>query len=104
MADRARLFLVQVVNHVASTDGSSFKPGAEHGAFDTAGDYHTYCTISDYTNQNQVEQCWLGDNNVILPDIDTEDDTVVSYYEAWIKQLVSDYSCVVLFRLAAQST
>lgn len=112
----------QVVNHVASTDGSAFKPGAEHGAFDATSDYHPYC-VPDYSVQTTVEQCWLGDDNVILPDvrllvrtrptpcqealtlttrcpprtalqIDTEDDTVIEYYNNWIKQLILDYSCV----------
>jgi alpha-amylase len=38
-----------------------------------------------------VETCWLGDENVALPDINTEDATVVSTYNAWIKSLVSTY-------------
>jgi alpha-amylase len=47
--------------------------------------------VEDYTNQTQVETCWLGDENVALPDINTEDATVVSTYNAWIKSLVSTY-------------
>lgn len=40
---------------------------------------------------------WLGDKSVALVDIDTEDDTVVDYFSAWVKQFVADYSCVIAY-------
>ena len=47
--------------------------------------------MEDYTNQTQVETCWLGDENVALPDINTEDASVVSTFNNWVKSLVSEY-------------
>lgn len=79
-----------VVNHMAADavppNYSALQP------FDEVNDFHPFCFISDYNNQTDVEQCWLGDNNVPLPDLDTEDDTIVSTMNNWIKGLVSNYS------------
>ncbi|THH31734.1 hypothetical protein EUX98_g2466 [Antrodiella citrinella] len=82
-----------VVNHVASPknppDYTIFTP------FDQASQFHTEVFIqqADYTtNQTAVEQGWLGDTNLPLPDIDTEDPNIVSTYNTWVGQLVSNYS------------
>ena len=79
-----------VVNHFASKDSSpsfsSFAP------FNQESDYHSKCFIADYNNQTQVEQCWLGDDNVPLVDVNTEDDGIVSTYNNWIKSLVANHS------------
>lgn len=80
------------MNHVAATSGSSFSPSSSYGQFSTAASYHPFCWITDYTNQTQVEQCWLGDDQVALPDLNTDSSTVSAYWNAWIKKLVSDYS------------
>lgn len=69
----------------SSTDYSKFNP------FNSASYYHTPCTI-DYSNQDSIEDCWLGDNTVALPDLKTEDSGVASQYYTWIKSLVSNYS------------
>ena len=79
-----------VVNHLVSKDFppsfSSFNP------LDEESDFHPQCWITDYNNQTNVEQCWLGDTNVPLVDVDTEDDEIVSTYNNWIKTLVGNYS------------
>ena len=79
-----------VVNHMVSSadppDYSNFSP------FSTQSDFHSECFITDYSNQTNVEQCWLGDKNVPLVDLNTEDDNIVSTMNSWIKGLVSDYS------------
>jgi hypothetical protein len=36
--------------------------------------------------------CWEGDNTVSLPDLRTEDSDVLSTFESWITDLVSNYS------------
>ena len=46
----------------------------------------------DYSNITSEQDCWLGDTNVYLPDVKTEDQTVVSTYQNWISQLVQEYS------------
>lgn len=52
--------------------------------------YHTYCPI-DWSNSTSEEFCWLGDTKVPLPDVNTQDPTVVSTYSSWIKDLVQTY-------------
>jgi alpha-amylase len=85
-----------VVNHYASVptnttshftfDYSSLLP------FGTETDFHSQCFIQDYTNQTEVEQCWLGDVNLPLPDVNTEDDAVVDTLNKWIKTTVAEFS------------
>lgn len=79
-----------VVNHLASKDSppsfSSFNP------FNEESDFHPRCLITDYNNQTQVEQCWLGDDKLALVDVNTEKDEIVDTYNGWIKTLVGNYS------------
>lgn len=84
------LMIDVVVNHMAATQNppsySAFTP------FNAQSDFHPECWITDYNNQTNVEQCWLGDNNVPLADMDTEDENIVSFFNGWIKGLVGNYS------------
>ncbi|KAH9921835.1 glycoside hydrolase family 13 protein [Amylocystis lapponica] len=84
------LMLDVVVNHMAATvnppNYSGFQP------FSSQTDFHNECFISDYNNQTNVEQCWLGDTSVPLADINTEDTNVVNTMNAWIAGLVGNYS------------
>ncbi|KAI0691609.1 alpha-amylase [Earliella scabrosa] len=78
-----------VVNHMVSSsdppDYSSFAPFSDQSQF------HDECFISDWNNQTEIEQCWLGDTNVPLADLNTEDDEVVKALNAWIHDLVHEY-------------
>jgi alpha-amylase len=38
-----------------------------------------------------VEQCSLGNTDVTLQDLDTEDPNVVQIFNSWIKGLIADY-------------
>ncbi|KAJ3843630.1 GH13 alpha-amylase precursor [Lentinula raphanica] len=86
-----------VVNHVVAnpTNTSSVWPETFDYSllqpFGAANSFHTQCFISDYNNQTDVEQCWLGDSGLPLLDLDTENSTVVDTMYSWIKNLVSDY-------------
>ncbi|KAF2707853.1 glycoside hydrolase family 13 protein [Pleomassaria siparia CBS 279.74] len=91
--DRNMYLMVDVVtNHngwngsADTVDYSRFHP------FDDAKYYHPYCPITDYDNQTMVEDCWLGDPRVELPDLRTEDQAVADGYNYWIHELVSNYS------------
>jgi len=79
-----------VVNHFASKDSppsfSSFNP------FNNESDFHPRCLVTDFNNQTQVEQCWLGDDKLTLIDVNTENDEIVNTYHDWIKTLVGNYS------------
>ncbi|WVW85621.1 hypothetical protein I302_107659 [Kwoniella bestiolae CBS 10118] len=81
-----------VVNHVAATSGGSFTPNADYGPFSSSDNYHKFCWIENYNNQTNVEQCWLGDDQVALVDLATDTDTVKNYWNNWVKELVSNYT------------
>jgi len=53
--------------------------------------FHSYCTIND-NDDTSVKQCWLGSNNVVLPDLRTEDTAVQTIFNSWIAQLVKNYT------------
>ena len=80
-----------VVNHLVSNSNppqftTDFKP------FNAQSDFHPECFITDYNNQTNVEQCWLGDEKLVLADVNTEDSTIVTTLNGWIKDLVGNYS------------
>ncbi|KAG1748968.1 glycoside hydrolase family 13 protein [Suillus paluster] len=77
-----------VVNDVMAT---STKPDLSTYMFKDESQYHPYCVI-DWNNATSEEQCWLGDTVVPLPDINTEDQTVVSAFGDWIQSLVQEYN------------
>ncbi len=79
-----------VVNHMASpTDPPNY---LTYQPFSSPSFFHPECFISDYNNQTNVEQCWIGDKNLPLADINTEDPTVVDTMNNWIKALVANYT------------
>ncbi|KAI6854499.1 alpha-amylase [Hortaea werneckii] len=89
---RSREMLVMVdvvVNHMAcpgECDYNTFYP------FDSADHYHTFCPMADAADAFVRQHCWLGDENVGLADLRTEDTWVRETFAEWISQLVSNYS------------
>ncbi|CAG8089704.1 unnamed protein product [Penicillium olsonii] len=90
---RGMYLMVDVVaNHMGyagsgnSVDYSVFNP------FSSSSYFHSYCLISNYNDQSNVENCWLGDNTVSLPDLDTTQSSVQTIWNDWIAALVSNYS------------
>ena len=49
--------------------------------------YHSDCSINNWNDQNEVENCRLAG----LPDINQNDSWVRSYMKDWIKNLVQTY-------------
>ncbi|KAH1687383.1 hypothetical protein KXX12_001899 [Aspergillus fumigatus] len=91
--DRGMYLMVDVVaNHMGyagagdSVDYSVFNP------FNSQTSFHPLCFISNYDNQTDVENCWLGDNSVPLPDLDTTNPDVQKIWYNWVNSLVSNYS------------
>jgi alpha-amylase len=85
------LMLDVVVNHLAATSttpdfATSFKP------LGASSDFHPFCFVTDYTNQTNVEQCWLGDEHVALVDVNTEDPAIEAQLHTMATQLVSNFS------------
>jgi alpha-amylase len=60
--------------------------------FPSESDYHPRCDIKDYTNQTEVEQCWLGDNILPLADLNTEDPSIVKALNSWISDFTQKYN------------
>ncbi|KAL5042452.1 hypothetical protein BDW71DRAFT_200581 [Aspergillus fruticulosus] len=90
---RGMYLMVDVVaNHMGyggagnTVDYSVFSP------FDSSSYFHSYCLISDYSNQSNVEDCWLGGTTVSLPDLDTTLSSVQTIWYDWVAELVSNYS------------
>ncbi|KAG2149365.1 glycoside hydrolase family 13 protein [Suillus clintonianus] len=76
-----------VINDVMAT---SITPDLSTYMFKEQSQYHPYCVI-DWSNTTSEEQCWLGDTVVPLPDLNTEDPTVVAGFGDWIQDLVQEY-------------
>lgn len=53
--------------------------------------YHPYCPIQWGDIQSE-KNCWLGDEKVPLPDVDTQNPKVVSAYTEWVKDFVQEYN------------
>ncbi|KAI6808352.1 alpha-amylase, partial [Hortaea werneckii] len=87
---REMLVMVDVVvNHMAcpgECDYNTFYP------FESADHYHTFCPMTDAADAFVLQHCWLGDENVGLADLRTEDPWVRETFAEWISQLVSNYS------------
>lgn len=54
--------------------------------------YHSLCNITDWNDPKDYQNCWFGVEVVALPDLKTEDETVVSMIQDWIKELIGNYS------------
>ncbi|KAJ3763919.1 alpha-amylase [Lentinula raphanica] len=87
-----------VVNHLVAVPSNTSSVWPEPfdysllQPFGGSDSFHPQCFISDYNNQTDVEQCWLGDASLPLMDVDTENSTVVDILYDWIKDVVSEYN------------
>ncbi|KAI0646787.1 alpha-amylase [Trametes meyenii] len=77
-----------VVNNVMALDTN---PDLSKYMFKDQSQYHSYCPIQ-WGNTSSEQNCWLGDLNVTLPDVNTQDPSVVSAYTTWIKALVQEFN------------
>lgn len=81
-----------VVNHMAA---NALPPAFNFSIlnpFSSQADFHSQCFVDGGNNQTNTEQCWLGDDVLPLPDLDTEDPMVVATMYQWIQNLVREYS------------
>jgi alpha-amylase len=77
-----------VVNDVMST---SITPDLSGYLFTEPDQYHPFCWVN-FSSTVSEEECWLGDQNVPLPDLNTENPTVVAGFQSWVSNLVQEYS------------
>ncbi|KAI0637259.1 alpha-amylase [Trametes polyzona] len=82
------LMIDVVVNNVMALDTD---PDYSKYMFKDKSQYHPYCPIQ-WGDTTSEQNCWLGDTNVTLPDVNTQDPTVVSAYTQWIKALVEQFN------------
>ncbi|KAF8532746.1 glycoside hydrolase superfamily [Gautieria morchelliformis] len=89
--DRGMYLLLDVViNHMAASALPT--PFSAYTPFNQPAEFHPFCFITDYNNQTDVEQCSLGDTNVALVDLNTENQDVINGMYSWINQTVQKYS------------
>ena len=78
----------------SNASDSSVPPAVNYTAFtpfNNQSSFHPFCWITDYNNETNVEQCWLGDSSVPLADVDTENPDIVDFFNGWIADLVKTY-------------
>ncbi|KAF2858248.1 glycoside hydrolase family 13 protein [Piedraia hortae CBS 480.64] len=80
-----------VVNHMGWNGGPDQVQYNKFRPFNKKSFFHNYCSIN-YTNQTSVEDCWLGDQIVSLPDLRTEEVTVARLWGEWVTNFVSKYN------------
>ncbi|GCB23537.1 alpha-amylase A type-3 [Aspergillus awamori] len=90
---RGMYLMVDVVaNHMGHNGTGSSVDYSVYRPFNSQKYFHNLCWISNYNNQTNVEDCWLGDNTVALPDLDTTSTEVKNMWYDWVESLVSNYS------------
>lgn len=83
-----------LLSAASNASDSSAPPAVNYTAFtpfNNQSSFHPFCWITDYNNQTNVEQCWLGDSSVPLADVDTENPDIVAFFNQWIADLVKTY-------------
>jgi alpha-amylase len=77
-----------VVNHMGSNSNVDF---SRYIPFDNSSYFHSEEFIANYDDQRLVEQGWIGNSKVPLPDLDTENPDVAHTFYAWISALVQNF-------------
>lgn len=54
--------------------------------------YHRQCPINNATDQWETENCWLTDGDVLLPDLDTENQTIADMLYDYINVTAGRYN------------
>ncbi|KAI1268787.1 glycoside hydrolase family 13 protein [Xylariaceae sp. FL1019] len=89
--DRGMYLMVDIVtNHMGYNGGPDDVDYSIYNPFNEASDFHSACFI-DYSDQDSIINCWEGDDNVALPDIDTQDSGIRDTFSGWVSDLVSTY-------------
>ncbi|KAI9646985.1 hypothetical protein NHQ30_004986 [Ciborinia camelliae] len=82
------LMIDVVVNHMGSPPTVEY---SRYVPFNDSSYYHPKSFVTNYDNQQDCEEGWLGDGHVSLPDLNTEDPTVVLTLQSWIAKLVQKF-------------
>ncbi|TGO10923.1 hypothetical protein BTUL_0122g00350 [Botrytis tulipae] len=91
--DRGMYLMIDaVINDMAYAGKGSAVDYSTLVPFNKKEYFHPFCYISDYSNATNFQNCWLGDDTVSLPDLDTESDFVKQTWETWVTEMVANYS------------
>ncbi|CAD6439711.1 96b7a583-6d79-4ef9-9080-e154c19829f5 [Sclerotinia trifoliorum] len=82
------LMIDVVVNHMGSPPTVEY---SRYVPFNDSSYYHPKSFITNYDNEKECQEGWLGDEHVPLPDLNTEDPTVVLTLQTWIMKLVQKF-------------
>ncbi|UJR24712.1 hypothetical protein I4U23_006086 [Adineta vaga] len=80
------IMLDVVANHVGPNLTTNYFPFNKFEHY-----HHPLCFIEDYNNQTQVEYCSIGNEQVPLPDLNTENSFVISTFLSWINKIIRKY-------------
>lgn len=94
---RDMYFMVDVViNDMAyATNGADPATSIDYSALVPFNDqryYHRWCEITDFDDYTNAQDCWLGDEQVALPDLNTESQEVSDMINDWAVNLIADYT------------
>src|SRR5438046_10461384 len=83
-----------VVNHFAWAGSGTTVDYGTFNPFKREDYFHPFNLLStdDYSNPTAVQEKWIGDDVLSLPDLKTEDSKVAQMLYSWIGSLVSNYS------------
>ncbi|KAJ5164584.1 uncharacterized protein N7500_006414 [Penicillium coprophilum] len=91
--ERDMYLMVDVVaNHMGYAGAGTDMDYSKFNPFNNAKYFHSYCPITDYSNDTMAQKCWLGDNSVSLPDLNTDSAEVQKIWYDWVRKFVTDYS------------
>ncbi|CAF3052932.1 unnamed protein product [Rotaria sp. Silwood2] len=80
------IMLDVVANHVGPNATNHYFPFNKSEYF-----HQPLCFIRDYSNQTEVEFCSIGDEQSSLPDLNTENNFVISTFLSWINETIIKY-------------
>lgn len=91
--DRGMYLMVDLVmNNFAYAGPGEDTVFSDFVPFNSAEYFHKFCYITDWSEEENFQQCWLGSDQLCLPDLDTESDYVVNYWNKWANELMANYS------------
>jgi len=89
--DRGMYLMVDiVVNNVVATTTEPDYANSDY-FFKDAAYYRPYCPIEYPAEEITEQECWMGDDKVTHPDVDTTMPEVRAQYGDWIEAFVKDY-------------
>lgn len=80
-----------VLNHMAAPTLKDFNFSNFFQPFTDDSYFHKQCWVNGSTDQATIEQCWLGDPSLPLPDLDTDNVAVADTLKKMVTDLVAKY-------------